>query len=150
LHWDHIMGFPFFTPAFVSGNRILIYGCHELLEHAFRRQQDEPSFPVGFDRLAASIEFVQLVPGRRYQIAGMAVTAMRQSHSGDSYGYRFERGGGSVVYSTDSEHKLADPQETEAFVSFFKSADLVIFDAMYSLADAVSVKEDWGHSSNIV
>jgi len=26
----------------------------------------------------------------------------------------------------------------------------VIFDAMYSLADSVSVKEDWGHSSNVV
>ena len=27
---------------------------------------------------------------------------------------------------------------------------MVIFDAMYSLAEAVSVKADWGHSSNIV
>jgi ribonuclease BN (tRNA processing enzyme) len=26
----------------------------------------------------------------------------------------------------------------------------VIFDAMYSLAEAISVKADWGHSSNIV
>jgi ribonuclease BN (tRNA processing enzyme) len=26
----------------------------------------------------------------------------------------------------------------------------VIFDAMYSLADSISVKADWGHSSNIV
>jgi hypothetical protein len=26
----------------------------------------------------------------------------------------------------------------------------VIFDAQYSLADAISVKEDWGHSSNVV
>ena len=33
---------------------------------------------------------------------------------------------------------------------FFHGADLVIFDAMYSLADAISVKADWGHSSNIV
>ena len=33
---------------------------------------------------------------------------------------------------------------------FFRDADLVIFDAMYSLADAISVKADWGHSSNIV
>jgi ribonuclease BN (tRNA processing enzyme) len=32
----------------------------------------------------------------------------------------------------------------------FERADLVIFDAMYSLADAISVKADWGHSSNIV
>ena len=28
--------------------------------------------------------------------------------------------------------------------------DLVIFDAMYPLVDAITVKEDWGHSSNIV
>jgi ribonuclease BN (tRNA processing enzyme) len=27
---------------------------------------------------------------------------------------------------------------------------VVVFDAMYSFADAVSVKEDWGHSSNVV
>jgi ribonuclease BN (tRNA processing enzyme) len=93
---------------------------------------------------------VQLKPGRAYDIAGMTVTAMLQAHSGDSYGYRFERGGKSVVYSTDSEHKLADPRETEAFVSLFRGADLVIFDAMYSFAESVSVKEDWGHSSNIV
>jgi metal-dependent hydrolase (beta-lactamase superfamily II) len=29
LHWDHIMGFPFFTPAYIPGNRIIIYGCHK-------------------------------------------------------------------------------------------------------------------------
>ena len=27
---------------------------------------------------------------------------------------------------------------------------MLIFDAMYSLADTISVKEDWGHSSNVV
>ncbi len=150
LHWDHIMGFPFFAPAYLPGNRIHIYGCHDALEHAFRRQHSAPSFPVDFDRLAATIEFVQLKPGQRYDIAGLAVTAKMQSHSGDSFGYRFERGGKSVVYSTDSEHKLEDLRKTEEFVSFFHGADLVIFDAMYSLADAISVKEDWGHSSNIV
>ena len=35
-------------------------------------------------------------------------------------------------------------------MQFFRDADLVIFDAMYSLADAISVKADWGHSSNVV
>ena len=74
----------------------------------------------------------------------------RQLHGGDSYGYRFEMGGKAVVYSTDSEHKRDDPAETDAFVEFFRDADLVIFDAMYSLADAISVKADWGHSSNVV
>jgi len=55
-----------------------------------------------------------------------------------------------VVYSTDSEHKLDDRAETARFVELFREADLVIFDAMYSLAEAVSVKADWGHSSNVV
>jgi ribonuclease BN (tRNA processing enzyme) len=75
---------------------------------------------------------------------------MLQRHSGDSYGYRFESQGKVVVYSTDSEHPLAQAEHTERFVELFRDADLVIFDAMYSLADAISVKADWGHSSNIV
>ena len=37
-----------------------------------------------------------------------------------------------------------------AFIAFVKDADLAICDTMYSLADSVSIKEDWGHSSNIV
>jgi phosphoribosyl 1,2-cyclic phosphodiesterase len=150
VHWDHIMGFPLFTPAYLPNNRIRIYGCHDVLEGAFRRQHAAPSFPVEFDQLAAKIEFIKLEPAKRYDIAGLSVRAMLQSHSGDSYGYRFERDGKSMVYSTDSEHKLEDQKATNTFIEFFRGADLVIFDAMYALSDAVSVKADWGHSSNIV
>ena len=150
VHWDHIMGLPFFTPAYIPGNRVRIYGCHPWLESALRRQQDNPSFPVDFSYLRANIEFTQLEPGKRYDIAGMSVTAKLQRHAGDSYGYRFESGGRAVVYTTDSEHKLADPKETASIIEFFRQADVVIFDAMYSLADATTVKADWGHSSNVV
>ena len=150
VHWDHIVGFPFFTPAYIPGNRIRIYGGHAELDEAFRRQHGAPSFPVEWGQLGASIEFVRLETGRPYEIAGLQVTLKRQRHGGDSYGYRFERAGQSAVYSTDSEHKLDAPEETQAFVEFFRDADLVIFDAQYSLAEAVSVKEDWGHSSNVV
>jgi phosphoribosyl 1,2-cyclic phosphodiesterase len=149
-HWDHIMGFPFFMPAYMPGNRIRIYGCHPDLEQAFRRQHGAPSFPVDWSMLGASIEFVRLVPGHAHEVAGLRVTPKLQRHGGDSYGYRFESGGRSVVYSTDSEHKLDDADETRAFVDFFHEADLVIFDAQYSLAEAVTIKADWGHSSNIV
>ncbi len=150
VHWDHIMGFPFFAPAYVPGTTIRIHGCHDVLEHAFRLQQSRPCFPVDFSRLAAHIEFVRLQPGVTAEIDGFHVTPMLQRHTGDSYGYRFENGGKTVVYSTDSEHKLDDSAETQSFVDFFRDADMIIFDAMYSFADAVSVKEDWGHSSNIV
>jgi phosphoribosyl 1,2-cyclic phosphodiesterase len=151
LHWDHIMGLPFFVPAFIPGNRVVVYGSHRELEHALRRQQEPPSFPVGFDTIfEGRVQFVHLEPGVPHEVAGMKVTTMLQRHTGDSYGYRFEAQGKVLVYSTDSEHPLADPAHTERFVQFFGGADLVIFDAMYSLADAISVKADWGHSSNVV
>lgn len=149
-HWDHIMGFPFFAPAYLQGNRVRIYGCHPGLEAAIRRQQEPPSFPVTVDVLRGTIEFFTLAVGEAHDIAGCRVTPKVQHHSGDSYGYRIERDGKSVVYTTDTEHKMDDRAQTEAFVDFFRGADLVIFDSMYSLAEAMSVKEDWGHSSNVI
>lgn len=150
LHWDHIMGFPFFTPAYIPGNHIIIHGCHPGMEIAFRLQQSAPEFPVDFSILGAKIEFDQMQPGETREIAGMRVTAKLQNHGGDSYGYRFEHNGKALIYSTDSEHKLDKIAENQSFIEFFRDADLVIFDAMFSLADAISIKADWGHSSNIV
>ena len=150
VHWDHIMGLPFFGPAYRRDALIRIHGGHDTLELALRRQQSEPCFPVDFDRLGARMEFVRLTPGQNYDIAGLRVRMVEQAHGGDSYGYRFEQGGKALVYSTDAEHKLESEAETAAVVEFFRDADLVIFDSMYSLAEAISVKEDWGHSSNIV
>jgi phosphoribosyl 1,2-cyclic phosphodiesterase len=152
VHWDHIMGFPFFAPAYIPGNTIRIHGCHRLavLEEAFRRQQSEPCFPVRWEQFGSHITFVPLEPDQWYEINGFRVKAKLQSHSGDSYGYRFEQGGKAVVYSTDTEHKLASEVEAEAMIDFYRGADLVIFDAMYSLADMITIKEDWGHSSNTI
>ncbi|NQZ07598.1 MAG: MBL fold metallo-hydrolase [Algicola sp.] len=149
LHWDHIMGFPFFTPAYKSGNIIRIYGCHQQLETSFRQQHKDPNFPVDFDQLGADIEFITLEPGKEYHINGFKITAKLQIHKGDSYGYRFEKGGKCLVYSTDSEHKLEDQQYLLGVVNFFKNADAVIFDAMYSLLESITYKKDWGHSNNL-
>ena len=151
LHWDHIMGFPFFGPAFDPGAHIVIHSGHADCEQALRRQQEEISFPVAFDWLRAKIEFRTLAPGETYRIGGLDVEVMEQHHSHKSYGYRFtDDAGKTAIFSTDSEHKI-DSMEGEADVAhFFRDADLVVCDTMYSLADAVSMKEDWGHSSNIV
>lgn len=150
VHWDHIMGFPLFAPAYVPGNRIRIYGCHDILESALRRQHSEPCFPVPFDQLGSDIEFIRLDPNAVHEVAGLRISILRQDHSGDSFSYRFERDGVSAVYSTDAEHRLQEASQTDRVVEFYRDADLVIFDSMYSLADASSVKEDWGHSSNVV
>ena len=151
LHWDHIMGFPFFAPAFDPSAKIRIHSAHPDAEDALRRQQEEISFPVPFDWLRASIEFVAMTPGEPIEVDGLTVVAEKQQHSHDSYGYRFrDSTGRNVVFSTDSEHKADNMKDEAAFIDFFRDADLVICDTMYSLADSVSMKEDWGHSSNVV
>jgi phosphoribosyl 1,2-cyclic phosphodiesterase len=151
LHWDHIMGFPFFAPAFDPSATIRIHAGHPDAEEALRRQQEEISFPVSFDWLRATFEFITLTPNQPHEVDGVSVETKLQHHSHGSYGYRFTDGDGSVViYSTDSEHKLEKMAVEAAFIHFFREADLVICDTMYSLADSVSMKEDWGHSSNLV
>lgn len=151
LHWDHIMGFPFFVPAFDPGAKIVVHSGHADAEQALRRQQEEISFPVAFDWLRANIEFVTLETGKHYAIGSVDVELMEQRHSHNSYGYRFtDKHGKVTVFSTDSEHKMEEMDGENAITRFFAEADLVICDTMYSLADSVSMKEDWGHSSNIV
>jgi len=151
LHWDHIMGFPFFAPAFDPEATIRIHAGHPDAEQALRRQQEEISFPVPFDWLKATFEFVTLTAGQVHRVDGVEVETKLQHHSHGSYGYRFTDGEGRVViYSTDSEHKLEKMAVEAAFIHFFREADLVVCDTMYSLADSVSMKEDWGHSSNLV
>jgi anti-anti-sigma factor len=150
LHWDHIMGFPFFRPAYIPGNLIRIHSSHTALGEALHKQQSDPCFPFDFRALPATIEFVALEPGRTYEVAGLSVTSIKQFHAGDSYGYRFTRGDKTIVYSTDCEHQYSNLDQSYPFVAFYQNADALIFDAMYSLADMISVKEDWGHSSNVV
>ena len=152
VHWDHIMGFPFFSPVYLPGNTIHIHGGHSVavLEEAFRRQQSAPCFPVRWDRLGARIDFVHLDTDRWYDIGGFRVKVKLQPHPGDSYGYRFEQNGKAFVYSTDAEHKLQSETETVGMVEFYRDADLVVFDAMFSLSEMMNSKEDWGHSSNVV
>lgn len=150
LHWDHIAGFPFFTPAYIPGNRIIIHTYHEKAEEAFKSQMDPPCFPVPFSMLNADIEFRVMPSCQPFQIGSYQISAIEQKHPGISYGYRFEKDGKVFVHSTDSEHKEDAYDKDYPFIKFFENADLVVFDAQYSLADATFSKSDWGHSSNVM
>ena len=62
-HWDHIMGFPFFTPSYIPGNVIRIHGCHKEMRDAFIRQQSNPCFPIDFRSLGATIRVRRIGAG---------------------------------------------------------------------------------------
>jgi len=150
IHWDHIQGFPFFVPAYIPGNRINIYSFHDECEHVFQSQQKSPTFPVPLECMQAEKKFIALEPDREYDIAGFSVKGSKQNHPANSYGYCFERQGKKIVYATDSEHKEDVWNDEKKVIDFFRNADLLIFDAQYSFLEAAHVKENWGHSSNIL
>ncbi|RMF28968.1 MAG: STAS domain-containing protein, partial [Chloroflexi bacterium] len=148
-HWDHIQGFPFFRPAFVRGNRLYIYGVHDDLEGRFRGQQNPVWFPVGLDYMQAEIHFVSLQEGETVSLGNTRIRNIRLNHPGDSYGYRIEDDEACIVYATDNEYKRMDQAGTQHFVEFFRDADVLIFDAMFTLRESL-IKEDWGHSNAII
>ena len=150
LHWDHLQGFPFFAPAYIPNSKIIFHTYHEKTEESFRMQMREPCFPVPFNALAADISFEVSPPCTRYSIGGIEITSILQNHPGKSYGYRFESEGKAIVFSTDSEHKQDAEEDGYPFIDFFKNADLVIFDAQYTMADAHFTKINWGHSNNVM
>ncbi len=150
LHWDHINGFPFFAPAFEPSCDIHIYGGHEELEEAFRYQQNFRHFPVQLKEMRANISFHILDSEKEHNICGYRINMTRQNHPGASYGYSFQKGRKKIVYSTDSEHNESMEKHDYPFKNFCKGADLLIFDAQYTLTQNMLDKKDWGHSSGMI
>ncbi|HEY2708846.1 MAG TPA: MBL fold metallo-hydrolase [Caulobacteraceae bacterium] len=148
-HWDHIMGFPHFRPAYEAGATIVIHSGHPNAEQVLRGQQAEGVSPVPFEALKSRIEFAQHHHGECFDVAGMRVSVIGQGRARASFGYRFEQPGKAVVYSTNTEHNPAEIAAEGVFKAFFRSADLAICDTMRSLGVAASVREDATHASNL-
>lgn len=148
LHWDHIHGFPFFTPAYSPNSTINIYGFHDRIRQAFKIQQSQPFFPVSLDAMPARIKFKKLKQSKNHKIAGFNISGHRQDHPGGSYAYRIEKANKTIIYATDSEYKDLG-STNNSFLDFIRFADLLIFDSQYSLLNSLHTKENWGHSSNI-
>jgi len=148
-HWDHIQGFPFFVPAFTSGNRITIYSPLPNIEERFRGQQASEYFPITLDYMRADVNFVQLEENVPVNVAGFQVNNILQAHPGRSYGYRVDGDGASLVYATDAEYKDLGEAHTQRYVEFMNGADVLVFDAQYTFSESLQ-RPDWGHSSSMI
>ena len=144
-HWDHIQGFPFFAPAFVAGNRLRILSVHNI-ERSLKQQQNERNFPVRWEQLAATISFERLRYHDVYTIGSLHLRAHPNRHPGDAYAYRIEADGSAFVYAHDGEYDALNPAEQQPHLDFFEGADVLLFDAQYTLSDSW-IHDAWGHSS---
>jgi phosphoribosyl 1,2-cyclic phosphodiesterase len=146
MHWDHIMGMPFFVPIYAPDTRLTIYHVHPHTPEAVAIQFNGINFPVKWDVISPRIQFKQLSLYQTLTIHGMQVTPFQLDHPGGSYGYRFNAGGKSIVIGVDSEYKRLTPDELGKDLKYYQDLDWLVFDAQYEMHELAS-KYDWGHSS---
>ncbi len=148
-HWDHILGFPFFQPAFIPSNHFTFHSPFSDLEERLNQQQHPHFFPVPLSYMNATLEFNHINENEWHQVGNFRIYPLRLSHPGVTYGYRIEDGDSCLVMASDSEYQKVKPEDTEHYIKFFRDADLLIFDAQYSLTE-VQDKLDWGHSTAVI
>lgn len=151
-HWDHIQGFPFFTPAFVKDNCFNIYGAlapnGATIKQRLHDQMLHPNFPVPLQIMQADLRFYDLEVGETLKIGEVTVNTTKLNHPGDAVGYRINWRGCSAAYITDTEH-FPDKLD-ENVLRLAHQADVMIIDATYTdeeYYNAKSSKIGWGHST---
>jgi phosphoribosyl 1,2-cyclic phosphodiesterase len=158
VHWDHIQGFPFFTPAFIKGNTIHLHGGHKVsgtLEETLAGQMENPSFPVHLTEMGAKMSFHDLFEGQVVEIPAkdgddaIRISNTRGNHPNGVYAYRVDFRGKSIMYATDTEHySIVDPK----LKRLATGVDVLIYDSQYTPEEYAGEcgggpKTGWGHST---
>jgi phosphoribosyl 1,2-cyclic phosphodiesterase len=147
-HWDHIQGLPFFSPARMRHNRMVIMGERRLgkrLERVLAGQMSDVYLPFTLEDLHADLLIKEVHDGERI-VVGDRTTVLphRIPHPGGVFGYRITSQGKVVVYASDVNHppERVDPRVVE----LAQGADLLIHDAQYT-PEEKQARLAWGHSS---
>jgi phosphoribosyl 1,2-cyclic phosphodiesterase len=148
-HTDHIIGFPFFAPAWMktfaltimAGHLINNGGVREIFEVAMR----DPVFPVKLDDMGGATRFEDFHVGESFPLGtDVKVRTAPLNHPNGATAYRLEAEGKAVCYVTDTEHVLGKPDQN--VLGLISGADLVIYDSTYT-DDEFPKKVGWGHST---
>ncbi|WP_135078192.1 MBL fold metallo-hydrolase [Terasakiella sp. SH-1] len=148
-HWDHINGFPFFTPAYIPGNSFHVMAGHLMdvggIRQVLASQMANPTFPVPLEVMQASLTFEDFRGGEDFSFNnGIRVFTKPLNHPNGATGYRIEYNGKAICYVTDTEHVIGAPDQN--VLALIEGADLVIYDTTYS-DETFKEKIGWGHST---
>jgi phosphoribosyl 1,2-cyclic phosphodiesterase len=165
-HWDHIQGFPFFSPVYSPANKVHIRGyegARARFSSILLAQMESPYFPVEMTQLPANIDIEELKEFA-FQVGEIPVQAKLLNHPGICAGYRIETPGGAVAYLPDNEPQvqlrrvqmqkgievspevLARSERCDAaLVDFIRGAKVLIIDSHY-LPEEYPQHMAWGHA----
>ncbi len=150
IHWDHVIGFPFFDPLYKEDTHIVVAGwdrCMEGLKIVFNSRALDGTFPVKFEDLSARFETSSLLSKGNMVVDGAVIDSQPLHHPQGGLGFRFTEGAKRFVFLTDNE--LVDKgwrgSSFKDFVRFSRDADLLVHDCQY-LTEEMEIRRGWGHS----
>ncbi len=170
LHWDHIQGLPFFTPAFSDKYEVHVYAPRDISLSSETLLEMQRRY-CGFRLIEPSpyrVTYHDLDEGQIVDIGAFRLRTMFLNHPALDFGYRVEVGGKVFCYCTDLEpcagkllREGITPEQVRSgevtreraifhrenlnLVSFISNSDLYIQDSMFTKEQYLH-KIGWGHS----
>jgi phosphoribosyl 1,2-cyclic phosphodiesterase len=148
LHFDHILGLPFFGPLQDPGARLTVHGPAQAkgsLKDALHAAVQPPVFPIHMDQFRGEIIMID-TQDEDFSIGSAKIMARSIPHSGTTLGFRIEAEGRSMAYLPDHQAPLDRRTISDAALELCHDVDLLVHDGQYT-EDEYSAKADWGHST---
>ena len=149
-HWDHIQGFPFFTPIYQPNRPVHMFPTlhkKNVVLASLIDQMDGAHFPITPDQVPSNFNFVTENPLEFLESNGFHLEMVPMNHPGKAFGYKITIDDKIICYFTDNE---IDPPyeksiELNELTNQCRNADILIHDAQYT-EDDMPLKHGWGHS----
>ena len=149
-HWDHIQGFPFFTPIYQPNRPVHMFPTlhkKNVVLASLIDQMDGAHFPITPDQVPSNFNFVAENPLEFLENNGFHLEMVPMNHPGKAFGYKITIDDKIICYFTDNE---IDPPyeksiELNELTNQCRNADILIHDAQYT-EDDMPLKHGWGHS----
>jgi len=149
-HWDHIQGFPFFTPIYQPNRLVYMFPTlhkKNLVLSSLIDQMDGAHFPLTPDQVPSNFNFITEDPLEFLAKNGFHMELVPMNHPGGAFGYKIKLDDTVICYFTDNEIDPPYPKSIELneLTEQCKNADVLIHDAQYT-EDDMPFKHGWGHS----
>ncbi len=164
-HWDHIMGFPFFSPIYIPNTKIKFWGPQAIkglnLKELVTNQLDYKYFPINIADIKAEITY-QPLKEENFTIFDCKVKTIFLNHPILTLGYQFTYLSKSITtifdhekyynifnYSKDTNLSQEDisksiKKSNKRIEDFIKDTDILIIDSQYTKKEYTN-KKGWGH-----
>jgi phosphoribosyl 1,2-cyclic phosphodiesterase len=149
LHYDHVLGLPFFAPMRDPGAVLDVFGPSQQgasLHDVLAGMVKPPFFPVHMADFRGELRIHDLEGPADFSVGSIVVKARSIPHIGHTLGYRIEADGRVMVYISDHQAPLDRRTLDKEVLELCEGADLLIHDAQYTDEEFVTLS-DWGHST---